>query len=148
MSFSPENRLQDKIVIKSKTSLKSIYLKFSDSSDDLMFQDILTSSLKSSHYGYDYKILSFPEGASLVVKLDVQRIESKSGNLYLDFGIKFPTVPPESVHEVEGLQVNAQYITDTGKWHTIYRSFSGNRSVVDEIIYDINHTKIIGKNNN
>lgn len=125
LTFTAEDRLLEKIAIQSSSTIESIYLEFSGptgkmSSSFGKFQERLKENLTAK----GYKIFSSPEGADLVAKFNTQIFMKNCGTQYFFFGLIPTSGLEEAVHKVEGIQVEALYITDKGKWNKTYRAYN------------------------
>lgn len=142
LTFTAEDRLLDKIAIQSSSTIESIYLEFSGSTGKMStslgkFQERLKENLTAK----GYKIFSSPEGADLVVKFNTRIFMKNSGTQYFFLGlIPNSGLEGRGVSKVEGIQVEALYITDKGKWNKAYRAYDENNYIklATAVISDLN----------
>lgn len=125
-TFTANDRLHDKIEIKSQNPIKSIYLEFAkptgkiDKNDQISFEDF-KNILKKELENKGYALVSSSEGADLVLKLKPHFYEKGEGEYYI-----LPKLPLDySGHpyrKVGSVNMTAVYITDEGKWSKVYRA--------------------------
>lgn len=146
ITFTANDRLTDKIALKSNDKVNSIYLEVSTlRKKDSQFAKYFEQYLKDQLSAKGYKIVATSEDSKLVAKFRIFYYLKNQGKMYLFLGlipVDLSAILSDTVSKTNGVKVFAVYATDKGRWRKTYRTYHKAR-LYKKYVEEINIPRIV-----